>query len=173
VNPHLRAQGSGHIINVTSLIALVAYPTMGGYTAAKAAVEGLSDSLAQEVAGFGIKVTVVEPGPFDTEQNTSSAHSAPLSAYDSFRETVDAGFANVPNPDPVGAGTALLKVVDADTHRPESSSAPSPSRSYRSSTPTGSRAGRSGPRCPPRPRPGRRDRPANPAAGRTTPTAGS
>ncbi|WP_216913002.1 SDR family NAD(P)-dependent oxidoreductase [Nocardia noduli] len=113
--PYLRAQGSGHIINISSLIALAAYPTTGGYTASKAAVEGLSDSLAQEVAGFGIKVTVVEPGPFGTEFNASSAHSAPLSAYDSFRETVHAGFATIPNPDPAGVGAALLKVVDAET----------------------------------------------------------
>ncbi|MGI5219261.1 SDR family NAD(P)-dependent oxidoreductase [Nocardia sp. CA-290969] len=113
--PYLRSQGGGHIINVTSLLALAAYPTTGGYTAAKAAVEGLSDSLAQEVAPFGIKVTIVEPGPFGTEFNASSAHSAPLPAYDSFRETVHAGFATIPNPDPAGVGTALLKVVDADT----------------------------------------------------------
>ncbi|MFD8104434.1 SDR family NAD(P)-dependent oxidoreductase [Nocardia fluminea] len=112
--PYLRAQGSGHIINVSSLIAIAAFPTTGGYTAAKAAVEGLSDSLAQEVADFGIKVTIVEPGPFGTEFNTSSAYSAPLSAYDSFRETVTASFATIPNPDPAGVGPALLKVVDAD-----------------------------------------------------------
>ncbi|MFD0364613.1 SDR family NAD(P)-dependent oxidoreductase [Nocardia sp. GCM10030253] len=111
--PYLRDQGSGHIINVSSLLGLAAFPTTGGYTATKAAVEGLSDSLAQEVAAFGIKVTVVEPGPFGTEFNTSSAHSAPLSAYDSFRETVNASFATVPNPDPAGVGPALLKVVDA------------------------------------------------------------
>ncbi|MEV4235753.1 MULTISPECIES: SDR family NAD(P)-dependent oxidoreductase [unclassified Nocardia] len=113
--PYLRAQGSGHIINVSSLLGLAAFPTTGGYTATKAAVEGLSDSLAQEVAAFGIKVTVVEPGPFGTEFNTSSAYSAPLSAYDSFREAVNASFATLPNPDPAGVGPALLKVVDADT----------------------------------------------------------
>ncbi|UGT61008.1 SDR family NAD(P)-dependent oxidoreductase [Nocardia asteroides] len=113
--PYLRARGSGHIVNVSSLLALAAYPTTGGYSAAKAAVEGLSDSLAQEVATFGIKVTVVEPGPFATEFNTSSAHSVPLPAYDDFRKTVEAGFAATPNPDPAGVGAALLKIVDAET----------------------------------------------------------
>lgn len=113
--PHLRAQGSGHIINVSSLLGLASYPTTGGYSATKAAIEGLSDSLAQEVAAFGINVTVVEPGPFGTEFNTSSAYSAPLTAYDDFREKVLAGFATNPSPDPAGVGPALLKVVDADT----------------------------------------------------------
>ncbi|MGN2638890.1 SDR family NAD(P)-dependent oxidoreductase [Nocardia takedensis] len=113
--PYLRTQGSGHIINISSLIGLAAFPTTGGYSATKAAVEALSDSLAQEVAAFGIEVTVVEPGPFGTEFNTSSAHSAPLSAYDSFRETVNAGFATIPDPDPAGVGAALLKVIDAET----------------------------------------------------------
>ncbi|WP_392757004.1 SDR family NAD(P)-dependent oxidoreductase [Streptomyces sp. LN590] len=112
--PYLRAQGSGHIINVSSLLGLAAFPMTAGYTASKAAIEGLSDSLAQEVASFGIKVTVVEPGPFGTEFATSSAWSEPLAAYDGVREAVNAGFATMPSPDPAGVGPALLKVVDAD-----------------------------------------------------------
>ena len=112
--PYLRAAGSGHLINVSSLLGVAAFPTTGGYSAAKAAIEGLSDSLAQEVAGFGIKVTVVEPGPFGTEFATSSAWSEPLAAYDGVREAVNAGFATMPNPDPAGVGPALLKVVDAE-----------------------------------------------------------
>jgi NAD(P)-dependent dehydrogenase (short-subunit alcohol dehydrogenase family) len=112
--PYLRAQGSGHIINVSSLLGVAAFPTTGGYTAAKAAVEGLSDSLAQEVAGFGINVTVVEPGPFGTDFATSSAWSEPHAAYDGVREAVNAGFASMPNPDPEGVGSALLKIVDAE-----------------------------------------------------------
>lgn len=98
--PYLRAQGSGHIINVSSLLGLAAFPMTAGYTASKAAIEGLSDSLAQEVASFGIKVTVVEPGPFGTEFATSSAWSEPLAAYDGVREAVNAGFATMPSPDP-------------------------------------------------------------------------
>ncbi|MEU6182977.1 SDR family NAD(P)-dependent oxidoreductase [Streptomyces coeruleorubidus] len=112
--PYLRAQGSGHIVNLSSVLGLAGFPTTGGYTAAKAAVEGLSDSLAQEVAGFGIKVTVVEPGAFGTEFATSSAWSAPLAAYDGVREAVNAASATLPSPDPAGVGPALLKVVDAD-----------------------------------------------------------
>ncbi|WP_280295668.1 SDR family NAD(P)-dependent oxidoreductase [Nocardia abscessus] len=100
---------------VSSLLGVASFPTTGGYAASKAAVEALLDSLAQEVAGFGVNVTVVEPGPFGTEFNSSSAYSAPLPAYDSFREAVQASFATNPSPDPAGVGPALLKVVDADT----------------------------------------------------------
>jgi NAD(P)-dependent dehydrogenase (short-subunit alcohol dehydrogenase family) len=66
VLPHMRAAGSGHIINVSSIVGLLAFPGWGLYSAAKFAIEGLSESLAAEVAGFGIGVTVVEPGYFDT-----------------------------------------------------------------------------------------------------------
>lgn len=64
--PQMRAAGSGHIINVSSIVGLLAFPGWGLYSAAKFAIEGLSESLAAEVAGFGIAVTVVEPGYFDT-----------------------------------------------------------------------------------------------------------
>ena len=66
VLPQMRAAGAGHIINVSSIVGLLAFPGWGLYSAAKFAVEGLSESLAAEVAGFGILVTVVEPGYFDT-----------------------------------------------------------------------------------------------------------
>jgi NAD(P)-dependent dehydrogenase (short-subunit alcohol dehydrogenase family) len=112
--PHLRAQGSGHIIMLSSLLGVAAFPTTGGYTASKAAIEGFADSLAQEVAGFGIKVTVVEPGPFGTEFATSAAYAEPMAAYVEVHDTVNAGFANMPSGDPSGVGPALLKIVDAD-----------------------------------------------------------
>jgi len=66
VLPQMRAASSGHIINVSSIVGLIAFPGWGLYSAAKFAIEGLSESLAAEVAGFGIGVTVVEPGYFDT-----------------------------------------------------------------------------------------------------------
>lgn len=66
VLPQMRAAGTGHIINVSSIVGLLAFPGWGLYSAAKFAIEGLSESLAAEVAGFGIGVTVVEPGYFDT-----------------------------------------------------------------------------------------------------------
>lgn len=64
--PQLRAQGSGHVVNVSSVAGLRASPGLGAYAASKHAVEGLSEALAAEVAGFGIGVTIVEPGAFRT-----------------------------------------------------------------------------------------------------------
>jgi NAD(P)-dependent dehydrogenase (short-subunit alcohol dehydrogenase family) len=67
VLPGMRARRSGHVINVSSMAGLVANPGTGYYSASKWAVEALSEALAREVAPFGIRVTVVEPGPFRTD----------------------------------------------------------------------------------------------------------
>ncbi|HVE56429.1 MAG TPA: oxidoreductase [Pyrinomonadaceae bacterium] len=64
--PVLRAQQSGHIVNIGSLVGISAFTSMGYYSATKFALEGLSEALAAEVAPHGIKTTVVEPGPFYT-----------------------------------------------------------------------------------------------------------
>ncbi|WP_433462183.1 SDR family NAD(P)-dependent oxidoreductase [Spirillospora sp. CA-128828] len=112
--PYLRAQGSGHIIMLSSLLGVAAFPTTGAYTASKAALEGFADSLAQEVAGLGIKVTVVQPGAFGTEFAASSTWSEPVAAYDGVREATGAAFAALPSPGPDGVGPALLNIVDAD-----------------------------------------------------------
>jgi NAD(P)-dependent dehydrogenase (short-subunit alcohol dehydrogenase family) len=65
--PHLRAQASGHIINITSIAGRAPGPGSALYSAAKYALEGLSASLAQEVRPFGVKVTAVAPGAFRTD----------------------------------------------------------------------------------------------------------
>ena len=67
VLPTLRAQGSGYILNIGSTVGRLAFPGIGIYSSTKHAVEGLSEAFAQEVAQFGIKVIVVEPGAFLTE----------------------------------------------------------------------------------------------------------
>jgi NAD(P)-dependent dehydrogenase (short-subunit alcohol dehydrogenase family) len=113
--PIMRAQRSGHIIQVSSIGGVNAFPTVGLYHASKWGLEGFSQSLAAEVAGFGIKVTLVEPGGFATDWGGPSAQRATqMPAYDGARAAI-AGFrsANVPG-DPDATGPAILKVVDAE-----------------------------------------------------------
>lgn len=74
VLPHMRAQASGHIINFSSIAGLTSGPGMGLYSSTKFAVEGLSEALAAEVDKFGIKVTIIEPGPFRTDFGGESLH---------------------------------------------------------------------------------------------------
>jgi NAD(P)-dependent dehydrogenase (short-subunit alcohol dehydrogenase family) len=114
--PLLRRQGSGHIIQVSSIGGISAFPTVGIYHASKWALEGISQSLAQEVAGFGIKVTLVEPGGFSTDWSGSSArHATAIDAYDGVREQA----ANRPTRrgtpgDPTATRGPILTLVDAE-----------------------------------------------------------
>src|ERR1017187_830192 len=85
--PYLREQGSGHIIQVSLIGGVSAFISTGAYHASKWALEGFSQSLSQEVAGFGVKVTLVEPAGYSTDWSGSSAqHLAPLPAYDQVRD---------------------------------------------------------------------------------------
>ncbi|WP_322995455.1 oxidoreductase [Castellaniella sp.] len=77
VLPVLRARGGGWVVNLSSVAGLSPNPGVGYYAASKAAVEGLSDALALEVAPFGIRVLVVEPGPFRTDFAGRSLKLAP------------------------------------------------------------------------------------------------
>jgi NAD(P)-dependent dehydrogenase (short-subunit alcohol dehydrogenase family) len=114
--PLLREQGSGHIVQISTIGGVTTFPNLGGYHASKWALEGLTESLAQEVAAFGIKVTLVEPGGFATDWSGASASFAePLPAYDGVRAAVAEGWRDMKIGDPTAAGPALLKVVDADT----------------------------------------------------------
>ena len=76
VLPAMRARGSGRVINISSLVGRVTFGGMGVYGATKYAVEALSDALRQEVAGFGIKVVIIEPGFVATSLGTSADASA-------------------------------------------------------------------------------------------------
>lgn len=67
VTPHMREQGDGYIVNVSSMGGKLYMPLGGWYHATKFAVEGLSDSLRLELAPFGIKVVIIEPGAIETE----------------------------------------------------------------------------------------------------------
>lgn len=113
--PVLREQGSGHIIQISTIGGIGAFPLLGGYHASKWALEGLSESLAQEVASFGIKVTLIEPGGFSTDWAGSSAvHATSQPQYDGLREAMAAGRDGAIIGDPAAAGRAILKVVDAE-----------------------------------------------------------
>jgi NAD(P)-dependent dehydrogenase (short-subunit alcohol dehydrogenase family) len=118
--PCLREQGAGHVIQLSSAAGLMAFALSGAYSASKWALEALNESLAQEVAGFGIKVTVIEPGGFATRSgknpdpldNGHMAEADPI--YDGLRRRL-AGFAGKqPAGDPAAAAQALLKIVDSD-----------------------------------------------------------
>jgi NAD(P)-dependent dehydrogenase (short-subunit alcohol dehydrogenase family) len=112
--PILRAQGSGHIIQVSSIGGINAFPTVGLYHASKWALEGFSQSLAAEVAPHGIKVTLVEPAGFATDWSGASAQRAtPLPAYDAARAAIVAFRSGNKPGDPDATGEAILKVVDA------------------------------------------------------------
>ena len=114
VLPQMRQQGSGHIIQVSSIGGVNAFPTVGLYHASKWGLEGFSQSLAAEVKGFGVKVTIVEPGGFATDWGGPSAQRAtPMPAYDAARAAI-AQFRSGNTPgDPDATGPAILKVVDA------------------------------------------------------------
>jgi NAD(P)-dependent dehydrogenase (short-subunit alcohol dehydrogenase family) len=131
--PIQRAQGSGHIIQVSSIAGVQAFPTLGlyhaskwalegfsqalAYHASKWALEGFSQALAAEVRDFGINVTIVEPTGYNTDwSGPSSVHAAPLAAYDALRAGADAAFGAVRTQrgDPQATAAAILDVVDAD-----------------------------------------------------------
>jgi NAD(P)-dependent dehydrogenase (short-subunit alcohol dehydrogenase family) len=114
VLPVLRAGGGGRILQVSSIGGVAAFPTLGLYHASKWALEGLSEALAQEVAGFGVRVTIVEPGPFGTDWGGSSAaHTTPLPAYEEVRAARRAGAGGRAPADPSTTAAAVLAVVDA------------------------------------------------------------
>jgi NAD(P)-dependent dehydrogenase (short-subunit alcohol dehydrogenase family) len=114
VLPVLRAQGHGHIVQITSMGGLVGLPLAGAYIASKWALEGLTESLAQEVAGLGIAVTAVEPTAFATSQGAGAGGDVrPLDAYQPLRDAQH-GRPERPAADPADAARALLRVVDAE-----------------------------------------------------------
>jgi NAD(P)-dependent dehydrogenase (short-subunit alcohol dehydrogenase family) len=115
--PILREQGSGHIIQVSSIGGVNAFPMVGLYHASKWGLEGFSQSLAQEVKEFGIKVTLVEPIGFSTDwAGPSSVSADPIDAYAGVREVnAERRKKMGARPgDPEATGPAILELVDAD-----------------------------------------------------------
>ena len=117
--PVLRAQKSGHLINISAAAAISNYPGFSIYGAAKMALEGMSESLAAELKPLGIKVTLVQPGPFRTEFISRSLEEASghIPDYDrtsgkflAFLRSMDGRQAG----DPARAAEAILRVVAVD-----------------------------------------------------------
>jgi NAD(P)-dependent dehydrogenase (short-subunit alcohol dehydrogenase family) len=110
--PIMRARGSGRILQVTSEGGVRAFPGIGAYHASKWALEGLSESLAQEVAAFGIHVTNVEPGPYATGWLSHGARrSTGNPDYAAVREQTAPGF---DTGDPHATRAAILAIADAE-----------------------------------------------------------
>jgi NAD(P)-dependent dehydrogenase (short-subunit alcohol dehydrogenase family) len=118
VLPHMRERGTGAIVQVSSMGGQLAMLGFGAYCAAKFALEGLSEALVDEVAGFGIRVVVVEPGAFRTEFGGARMHRSRV--IDAYRASTGATRAAVDDMDgtqpgdPAKAARAILDVLDAD-----------------------------------------------------------
>jgi NAD(P)-dependent dehydrogenase (short-subunit alcohol dehydrogenase family) len=118
VLPIMRAQKSGHVINITSVAGLVGFPGSGYYAASKHAVEGWSDALLAEVQPLGINVTCVEPGPFRTDWAGRSLKQTPVKIAD-YAETAGKrldGTREVSGTqagDPVRAGEAMIALTES------------------------------------------------------------
>ena len=118
VLPHMRAQKSGAIVQITSMGGRISFPGVSAYSATKFALEGLSESLAAEVAPFGIIVLIVEPGAFRTGlQGPAMQMSAELPEYADVVGPVRAGMravdGNQPG-DPAKAAAAIIAVLAAE-----------------------------------------------------------
>ncbi len=116
VLPGMRARRRGHIVNISSIGGLVSFTATGFYHATKYAVEGLSESLAQEVAPLGIKVTIIEPGPFRTDWAGRSIRQSAtrIGDYDATageRRKQTAARSGNQQGDPVRAGEAIIAAV--------------------------------------------------------------
>ncbi len=112
--PLLRKQGTGHIVGVTSSLGLTPAPLIGVYSASKAAAEALYETLAEEVAQFGIRVTLIEPGAYATDFGKSATRAEALPVYDEFRKQFMANLMKLERGNPHATAQALLKVVDAE-----------------------------------------------------------
>jgi NAD(P)-dependent dehydrogenase (short-subunit alcohol dehydrogenase family) len=118
--PILRAQGGGHIIQVSSSGGHFSAPALGMYCSSKWALEAISQALAGEVAEFGILVTLIEPGGFGTQAEAASSEpSEPIDAYAAIHDSLRATRTAIYGPgatlgDPAAGARALLAIVDSD-----------------------------------------------------------
>ncbi len=119
VLPHMRERRKGHIVQISSHGGIKAFAGFGVYNASKFALEGFSEALSQEVAPLGIKVTLVEPGPFRTNfagETLGVAHKV----IEDYAETAGVfrtklkGVHGKQEGDPAKAAKAILKIVNGE-----------------------------------------------------------
>lgn len=120
VLPGMRERRRGHIINISSVGGLLGNPGAGYYNATKFAVEGLSEALAKEVEPLGIRVTVVEPGPFRTDWAGRSLKQVqnPIEAYAGTagaRRAQISGYSGRQPGDPARAAAAIIRIVESES----------------------------------------------------------
>lgn len=118
VLPGMRKRRAGTIVNLSSIGGIMALPAVSFYNATKFAVEGLSESMAQELAPLGIKVLLVEPGPFRTDWAGRSATEVPttIADYDTtagIRTRTIRGYSGQQPGDPKRAATAIVQAVES------------------------------------------------------------
>ncbi|KQR72931.1 oxidoreductase [Rhizobium sp. Leaf341] len=119
VLPSMRARATGHIVNIASVGGLVGNPGSSYYAATKFAVVGMSEALSKEVGALGIKVTVIEPGPFRTDWAGRSLQSA-AGRIDAYAKTVHERLDQVAElsghqpGDPIRAAEAIIQAVESE-----------------------------------------------------------
>ena len=111
--PLMRQQGGGHILGVTSSVGIVPQPFIGVYCATKAAAEALHECLAKEVAQFGIKVTMIEPGAYATEFGKSATRANTMEVYDALRKEFIGSLMKLERGNPKATAEAVFQVVDS------------------------------------------------------------
>ncbi|MEZ0452825.1 SDR family NAD(P)-dependent oxidoreductase [Sphingobacterium thalpophilum] len=115
--PILRAQGHGHILGTSSAVGIYSNPLIGYYCSSKFAFEAIYDSLSKEVAGFGIKVTLIEPGAYSTEFGSAESlkiASKKLAAYDDLKSSLMENLQKLERGNPLATSEAIFAVVDAE-----------------------------------------------------------
>ncbi|KUL52428.1 SDR family NAD(P)-dependent oxidoreductase [Streptomyces sp. NRRL S-1521] len=112
VLPHLRARGGGRLLQVTSMGSGGGMATVGYYGASKAALDSVSEALAMEVEGFGIKVTIVQMGGYNTGLFTAgTTNTRPMEPYQPLREQMEAMWGDAVAPEPETAAPVIMELA--------------------------------------------------------------